>query len=33
MKEAFHLIEARGGIMQPPVGVNGNRGQEVQQVP
>ena len=22
-----------GGIMQPPVGVNGNRGQQVQQVP
>ena len=32
MKEAFVSMEALGGIMQPPVGVNGNRGQQVQQV-
>ena len=33
MKEAFLSMEARGGIMQPPVGVNGNWEQQVQQVP
>ena len=33
MNEAFLSMEARGGIMQPPAGVNGNWGQQVQQVP
>ena len=33
MKEAFVSMEALGGIMSPRVGVNGNRGQQVQQVP
>ena len=32
MKEPFLSIEARG-IMQPPAGINGNWGQQVQQVP
>ena len=33
MKGAFLSMEAQGGITQLPVGVNGNRGQQVQQVP
>ena len=30
MKGAFLSMEARGGIMQLPTGVNGSRGQQVQ---
>ena len=34
MKETFLSMEGRGGgIMQPPTGVNGNRGQQVPQQP
>ena len=33
MEEVFLSVEARGGIMQALAGVNGNWGQQVQQVP
>ena len=32
-EEGFSFNGGSGGIVQPPVGVNGNRGQQVQQVP